>query len=127
MQRLRLTVDLEATDQTVLDQAQRQTALPAIVKAVIGVRELQTHRVIASDLHERPDSYRSTALELDCRQAGVPDDDEALEELIHDLKADEAAAVNNEGLCGQIEYLCERLGIEQSEAEMCEILDIYRE
>jgi len=37
-------------------------------------------------------------------------EEDALDETVYDCKAEEASAINNQGLAAQVEYLCDCLG-----------------
>lgn len=60
-----------------------------------------------------PDIARLLAV---CEALGIEDED--LDELVHDAKGAEAAAINNAGLDDQLEYLLDGMSARDLEAEI---------
>ncbi len=120
MQRLRLTIDLDATE-SVFGKVKRQATLRTIATAIARVRSFRSGRVTAFELQVLPDSDSIAGLEQSCRDRGLTEED--LNEIIHDLASGAAATINNEGLSRQIEYLCAQLGMDQAQAMLNEIPD----
>jgi hypothetical protein len=60
-----------------------------------------------------PDESHASRLAHLAEQVGLEDD--ALDEVIHDIASGHAASVNNEGLVGQIAYLLTELGADETQ------------
>jgi hypothetical protein len=60
-----------------------------------------------------PDESHASRLAHLAEQVGLEDD--ALDEVIHDIASGHAASVNNEGLAGQIAYLLTELGADETQ------------
>lgn len=72
------------------------------------------------DRKKRDDAIKTLAKD-------IGENTDALDELVHEAKAQEASAVNNEGVEAQLQFLVESWGLESTEKTVRETLGIKKQ